>query len=66
MSLLQLRWSQTLRILSVDPLTITVPLGFIPRLYMEFLLPVRGDAINEMIACNYYLQISRYIIFKYS
>ena len=31
-NLLQLRGSQTLRVLSVDPLIITVPLGFMPKL----------------------------------
>lgn len=46
--LLHERGSQTLSHFSVLPLIMTVPLGFIARLYIEFLQPLIEEAKKEM------------------
>ena len=48
-SLAQERGSHTLNTRSVDPLTMTVPEGFMARLYMESRLPFRLDVVTVLL-----------------
>lgn len=43
-NLAQVLGSQSLKAFSVDPLTIILPEGFIAKLYIDSLLPIKLDA----------------------